>query len=282
MRPVLRVEGTDPVILYNGKEKQLRTEPIYVLDRASGYSDHRVEFGAKTLSSQSSVASSGLISYTKGHGLDSDIAPIGFGHGVSIFTATLRTQQAINGGFAAVIIYSDTNLTEAAGLYNQTEIMVRELPDMPAGQEISLKFKCAVMSGGRSPRYFIQLFDRNGLEIPSNVMAHAWRYYALRDREQLKHILPGYLQQNSGATKGVTPAVMPKPFFPPDIALPKSSVEAVLDISTEGLVTEVNIIGLEPGALHAAITEALEGWLFLPRLEGGNPVAAKVQVPINF
>lgn len=278
MRPVVRVVGTDPVVLYKEKEKRLRIEPIYVLDRTSAYAENLIEFSKKSLASQSSS----WISSTTGTGVDTDIAPFGGDYGVSILRAVLKAQHSVKGGFAAIVIYSDENLTKPVSRYNRTEIIVRDLPDIPAGQDIEIKLKGAVMNGGINSRYFIQLFDQNGLEIPTNVMAHAWRYYDLRDREQLKRILPDYLQKNRGSSRGVTPVIMPKPFLPKDSNPPENPISAIIDISAKGEVTDVEINGLEHGPLHDAITNALEGWLFLPQLNEGTPTATKVQVPIQF
>lgn len=276
--PVVRIQKTNPVILYKGKEKRLRSESRYVFDRASRYSDNRIEFSRKFLGSMST----NWVSYTTGNGLDADMAPLGGDSGTTSFYAILRAQQDVQGGYAAIVVYTDDSLTGPVDRFNRTEIMVSEIPDMPAGEDVSISLKCGIMKGGEGFRYFIQIFDRDGLEIPSNVMAHAWRYYAIRDREQLKRILPDYLQKNREASRGVTPVIMPKPFLPKDYNPPENPISAIIDISAKGEVTDVEINGLEHGPVHTAITDALEGWLFLPQLNEGIATATKVQVPIQF
>ena len=277
MVPVVSMQGTNPIIVVKGEKKRIRTEPTYVFDRASAYADNRIEFSKLSLD-----GASDQYIYITSDDVDADLVPGGLGSGVTYIEATLKSEKALKGGFVAIVIYSLENLTEPASRYNRTEIIVRELPDLPAGQDVEFKFRSKLYDGGIGARYFVQTFNHEGREIPSNVMSKSWRYYSLRDREQLKSILSNYVEKNSGADRGVVPVVMPKPFLPKDTVPPESPLEAILEISAEGLVTKVNLIGLAHGALHSAIADALEGWLFLPRLEGGKPVAAKVQVPIKF
>ena len=49
-----------------------------------------------------------------------------------------------------------------------------------------------------------------------------------------------------------------------------------------GRVSDVEVQGVEDPAIRKSLAAALEGWLFLPKLQAGTPVPTRVQIPLKF
>jgi hypothetical protein len=278
MLPVVRVIGTDPVVMVKGKEKRIRTEPLYLTQRAPGYAAEQVEVAKMSL---------GGVELKQVVTPDEAVtAPsIGPRFGMSYFEATLKAKQTLKDAFAVVMIYSplDFVIQEKYPEANaHAEVIVHALPDLPAGRSVDVKFSAAIPDGKPRLTYFLQIFDRTGSEITTNALPHAWAYYHLRDLFTLKDARAKYIAQAQGAGHSLVPVVMPRPLLPEGTVAPSGNTAAILDVSAEGLVTHVELEGIQDPAAQRATAEALAGWMFLPQLEAGAPVATKVKVPLRF
>ncbi len=278
MLPVVKVIGTDPVVLVDGAEKRIRTEPTYLVQRADhflpGYVTARhVQFGGTELK----VAAAQDAALT-----DNNATPTGRRFGVSYFEGRLTAQQAITGGFVVIVVYSPTGMAAGPSDEGQTQVIVHELPDLPAGQEVEVKISAALPDGQANQTYFFQVFDGHGREVVTSASDLAWKYYALRDRLKLAGVRAQYLEKFHGADHAAVPAVMARPVFSQGAKPPHGEASAVISVSADGVVTNVDVRGVDDPAARADIANALGGWLFLPQLKGGVPVGTKLQVPLEF
>ena len=273
--PVVRVIGTDPVILIEGKEKRIRSEPNYLPSRVDHYAEGSVEvLDASIGLSQLRNALGPLPSQ------DPRAPPMQYG-GRADFKATLRSEMALSGGSIAVILYSPFALADTT-TPPATEIVVRALPDLPANEPVLVEFTSNWLAYGKDKVFFVQLFDREGRELMSNVASEAWTYYAAVERAQLRNTLRKMRPILAGKDLEARPVLTIRPLLPKPVALPKEPVIAQLSVSVEGTVTDVQVGATSPAAVGQAVREALAGWLFIPRMRGGEPVACNVRIPITF
>lgn len=262
--PVVKVIGTDPVVVLNGKEKRIRTQCVFMPQRTGAFGAGYVEIAAKKVSTQAALA------VRQDYGTP----------GTIYFEAELKSADNLHGGYIMIVATKIGSGAYDATLIN-TNFVVRQLPDLPAGMATKMKFQQSLVNGDYNMDHFVQIFDANGREIPTNESAAAWKYYALLELVQLRDALPRYLEQYAGQDHDPFPAVQPRPLLPDRKASLPAGLQATLSVSAQGRVEKVTVAGLDdPGALQA-VTEALEGWLFFPRLTAGQPVPCTVEVTVE-
>lgn len=111
MLPVAHMVDTDPVVLVDGKEKRIRTEPTYLLQPASGYGHAAVHL--------SRISLAGMELKEVYDRDESVVSPSnGPRFGVTYFSCTMTSAQPLQGGFAAVMIYSPGMFAGAPGHFN--------------------------------------------------------------------------------------------------------------------------------------------------------------------
>jgi hypothetical protein len=275
--PVIKVIGTDPVIVVKGKEKRIRSEIRYVPSRMEAYANGSVEIeeasvGKLTLHTHPESATSLLEEEDAGRrGSRSEVK------------VRLRSAAPLVGGMIAVVLYPESTLyTPTAGMGAGAEIEVRALPDLPAGERVTVEFTARSFFYRQDQSFFVQVFDREGQEVLTNVVRKAWPYYAAVERFKLLDTLQHMRKAGERKDMDPRPVLMIRPLLPENAVLPSGAVFAQLSISPEGTVTEINLDPLESTAVSAALREALGGWLFVPRLKAGEPVESTVRVPIGF
>jgi hypothetical protein len=183
----------------------------------------------------------------------------------------LRSAAPLVGGMIAVVLYPESTLyTPTAGMGAGAEIEVRALPDLPAGERVTVEFTARSFSYRQDQSFFVQVFDREGQEVLTNVVRKAWPYYAAVERFKLLDTLQHMRKAGERKDMDPRPVLMIRPLLPENAVLPSGAVFAQLSISPEGTVTEINLDPLESTAFSAALREALGGWLFVPQAEGGR------------
>ena len=261
--PVVKVTRSDPVVVVKGREKRIRYRTVLVPQRVESYGEGYVRFGklyADTI---------------QGAIFTAEVQQQGSIH----FVGVLKSTTTIKRGYIMVGVSNILKAPSEKTLIN-SEFLIRELPDLPAGKETTFEFKNTLQSASRHMDHFVQIFDSNGHEILTNEVEKAWRYYALLEKVQHQGVLKQYFEMYAGKDHQAFPVVRPKPVFPVGTIVP-ADASAIMTISPQGYVADLIINGL-PDPLHKAAIQALEGWLFMPQLEAGKPVASRVQVPILF
>lgn len=276
MLPVVRVIGTDPVVLVDGKEKRIRTEPSYLPQRAEGYSSESVEFHSVSLGGMELKVVADVADEADGR------TTTGPRFGTTYFKASVQSKRTLKGAFMVIVMYSPLAFM-ADSKSTRPEIMVHDLPELPAGQRVSVDFSAAVFDGLPAMQYFIQVFDSTGREIPTALMGEAWKYYRIiEEGVLLPNAIARYREKYKGMNHAAVPMIMPKPYLPDSLTPPKTEVTALMTIAPEGVVRHASLTGVEDAAVEKQILQAMEGWLFLPKLSAGEPVDCIVQVPLRF
>lgn len=272
MLPVVRVTSSGPYVIVDGKEKLIRSSPVYFVQEAAHFSDNFVQTRRGALGGTMKVAT-----------LDGSVMDLSAPHlGNFNFEATLEAKQTIKSGFAVMVFYSDETFDEHAVHAKPAEVFVRDLPELPAGKSVNVKFFAAILPRTMDPRFFVHIFDDSGREVQTSGADHAWRYYALRDRARLARALEKYLAENKGADHAAVPVSTPKPVFKSTAELPKGEVVITLTIEPDGTVSAVDAGNVANDSARNSLVEAMSGWLFLPKLKAGQPVSNYMQVPLQF
>jgi len=263
------------VVLIEGREKRIRTEPNYLPSRVDHYAEGSVEVLEASLEMlRRRIAKESLPAHPEGvwHG--------GYG-GNSDFKVTLRSRVALSGGLIAIVIYSQSALVDSA-IPTAAEIAVRSLPELPANEKVSIAFRSKAFTYRAGQDFFVQVFDREGRELMSNEAPKAWPYYAAMERSQLRDTLRRLKPSFAGKDLEARPVLTIRPLLPKQVARPTDPVMAQLSISAEGTVTDVQVGATTPDLVGQAVREALAGWLFIPRIRKGEPVMSNVRIPITF
>jgi hypothetical protein len=271
MLPVIKVHGDAPVVMVEGKEKRLWTDPVFFVQRAEAFSDNYIDtlgvgLGGKMLLTYDGIPEPAGVTLPS----------------ATEFKANLAAKETLKGGFTVVVVYSPNNPFGDLSPDNRPKLIVHELPDLPAGQTVQVKFTDGDTGRMKNARYFIQFFDATGREVMTPGVEYAWQYYALRDLHKLSIAMGKYLERFKEADHDAVPAIMPKPVFKPGAVLPKGAVTVVLTVEANGTVSAVDAGNIADASARDSLTAALGGWLFLPKLEAGQPVGTSIQVPLKF
>lgn len=269
MLPVVRVTSAGPYVMVDGKEKLVRSSPVYLVQEAGGFSDNFVQSPRGGLGGRVKTEILG------DHGYD----PSRLYMGGLTFSVPLTAEKTIKGGFAVIVFYTEEAFTDHPV---PAEVFVHELPELPAGTPVRVKFNAAVRPHTLEPKFFVQIFESGGREVRTSDAEHAWSYYAQRDRARFARALEKYLEQNKGADHDAVPVSTPKPVFKSTAVLPKGEVVITLTIEPEGTVSSVNAGNVADDSARNSLIEAMSGWLFLPKLKAGQPVSTFMQVPLQF
>lgn len=271
--PVVKVIETDPVVIVDGAEKRIRTQPEYRFDRALSFGPGFVTFSQITFD---------------GIPLEDVNAPkpekpkkyANPNNRVRHFETTVKSKLPLKGGFVAV-----TAFPQGIGYSPLRDTVVHQLPDLAPDQEAKVSFATDMLREGDlhfELNYVVQIFDGNGYEVMTNQLKYASSFFAAGDRLQFLEIAEGYKKKFAGQDHAVAPCVQPPPVFPENYVKPEQPATATLTISAEGAVTSIVIDGLNDAALRQSYMDAFSGWLFLPKLKAGVPVPAKVKIPLQF
>ncbi len=271
--PVVGAVSTDPIVRRNGKEERLRHDPVYFAERAPYYGPGKIVFEA--------VGFGGVFwRGAEGGGIhpDPDREPV---NGVATYIAKLRPDTTLKGAFLAIVV-CNARLLDANAPEQESQIIVRALPDLPAGMTTEVKLDTQLPTRRGKFEYLSLIFAPGGAEIESNLSDRAARYFAAVERAQLAVVLAAYLKRNASANAAVQPVLRIQPLLPAPAALAGKTVTATLTINADGTTENIALpADLDP-VNAPALRAALAGWLFLPKLENGTPVPVRLAIPFKF
>ena len=186
-----------------------------------------------------------------------------------------------HGCFIALIAYDSAFLPDRSALPS-AQIVIHDLPDLVGGKETKINFTSPMFSGLSDFYYFPMIFA-GGFELRTNLNDAAEHYFRQLERVQHASVVTRYREQFPGADRPATPALMIAPAWPAGVGLPTGSTpySAQLWVTAEGLVSEAQITPEIAPPARNELVRALRGWLFLPRLKAGEPVAVRINVPLK-
>lgn len=268
MWPVVEYGVGGCVAIIDGQRKELWRPDGFALQPAPGYSDNFVESPGQL---------GGPVKIEKLGGPHQTQAPDHL-----VLTTTLIARKELYLGFTVVGIYSAAHLSDPPSAANSPALIIEGLPRLPAGQPVEVEINLGVLNPPKDPSYFVLIFDSSGREVITSGVEYAWEYFSLCDRARMKVAQKMYLEKFPGADHNAVPAITPKPVLPAEKMPLPEGLSTVLTITEEGVVSGVEIQGTEDPAIRKALTTALEGWLFLPKLKAGQPVPVKIAIPLKF
>jgi hypothetical protein len=271
--PVWNVAGASPIVDRDGKKTKLRSDAVFFAERAPHYADGDVKIAKLTVNGMALVATVDSMA---------DVARVGgrLG-GTAYFEFTANASVDLKGAFVAVLIYDKGFLTDNR-INPVPEIVVRELPTLFAGEDTKVGFSSPLADPKARPGVLMLVFAAGGGEVQTNFSANAGRYFQRIAQARLAAALPKYLAEPGPLDRAAVPALRFNPILPENVIKPKAPIEAMLAVSEKGWVTEVELPeGIDPG-LATSLRANLQGWMFLPRIVSGTPVATRIKLPLKF
>ncbi len=270
MLPVVKVQETDPYVKVDGELQLVRSTPVYNLEDGDGFGDNFIAAPRGSLGGDLTIR-------VIGHGVRAPFSQ----EGSTSVEVPLTATKTIKMGFAVIVFYSLEQFTHHPTYTVPADVFLHELPELPAGQTVKVKLFVNRLTSLPEPKFFIQIFDDAGREVRTTDADYAWTYYSLRHRHRFATSLGMYLERFKGQDHDAVPAVTPRPVFAPEHAPLNLSGSALLTIREDGSVSEVALQGIDDPYAQRSITEALEGWLFLPKLKAGQPVPVRIAIPLK-
>jgi len=271
--PVWNVAGASPIVDRDGKKTKLRSDAVFFAERAPHYADGDVKIAKLTVNGMALVATVDSMA---------DVARVGgrLG-GTAYFEFTANASVDLKGAFVAVLIYDKGFLTDDR-INPVPEIVVRELPTLFAGEDTKVGFSSPLSDPKARPGVLMLVFAAGGGEVQTNFSANAGRYFQRIAQARLAAALPKYLAEPGPLDRAAVPALRFNPILPENVIKPKAPIEAMLAVSEKGWVTEVELPeGIDP-RLETSLRANLQGWMFLPRIVSGTPVATRIKLPLKF
>lgn len=172
------------------------------------------------------------------------------------------------------------------------QIHVHQIPDLQASQVVTATFSSIISLDPRSTNlpggvsvtfktYFIHPLFSEGREVKTNLPEIAGRYFHHREKLQHRAVLAKWLKQNAKADQPLRPLLQIPPLFDSMEGLPTDAT-ATLSVAPDGTVSEVSLDREFPEDAKKLLHNTLRAWLFMPRIQKGSPVAAKVKLPLRF
>ena len=271
--PVLDVAGASPVVEIGGKKTKLRSDAVFFAERAPHYADGDVRITKMSVNGMALVATVDSMA---------DVSRVGgkLG-GTAYFEFTANASVDLKGAFVAVLIYDQAFLADDR-VNPVTEIVVRELPTLWAGEDTKLTFSSPLSDPKARPGVLMFIFAAGGGEVRTNFSAQTGRYFQRIAQSRLAAALPKYLAEPGPVDRAAVPALRFNPILPENVIKPKAPIDVMLEVSEKGWVTRVELPAEIDPRLATSLRANLQGWMFLPRIVSGTPVATRIKLPLKF
>jgi hypothetical protein len=273
-REVVSVSGTTPRIEIDGKLRSLPYNQRYLPVRADGFAPGGITIsnlrGRSTVTNLLFLGPGGT--RVSGGVIDSR----------SDFEAKLVASQTYDKCYAVLVLF-DQNFLEGSVDYPAWEFVFHAIGTLKTGAEKHVEMSIPMVQEKTRRLGCILLVFCGGLEIRSNLSDSSALLFRRVEVAEHAQLLKNYLQENQGADRPLKPCVRIVPELPKDVqteTLPKL-IHVALVVTAEGTVEYPEIEEELPPAADKAIRRAISDWLFLPRLQAGLPVRAKVTIPIG-
>jgi len=273
--PIVAVEKETAIALVDGQRKKLSSRAALQTIRVSDYAAGRAKLVIGRLSNLQIVTASSEIDGEKVVGTPG--ATVG---GYVEFSATITADRDLKDCYIALVSFA-TGFESGRTEKPESQIRLRQLPDLAAGRATEVKFGTEPFLGdSRKQTVFVLLFS-GAEEVYTGPNAMAWRYFQRREHVLHRAAVNTWLERHRGKDMPIAPALQISPFFVSAVELPKQ-IEAAIDIDANGDVSAVTLPDGLPTAAREPLTTTLRAWRFYPKLVGGVPTPARVRVPLQF
>jgi|HubBroStandDraft_1064217.scaffolds.fasta_scaffold93052_2 hypothetical protein len=277
--PVTAAAGEVPEIEAGGKMSPLKIDAGYQITRAMGYAPGFVRFEDQNASSHVWVNPNQFIGPG---GANSVLAPNGIYAASGEYECTLVSTEALVDCYVAVVFFRDDagGQPEAAA----DAVAFRQVGELTAGRATKVAIHSSYIARpGARVHYFPMLFSK-GLEIRSDQSELEARYFRRGEMIAHEEILQRYQKKYPESDRPAEPYLRFRPELPVGVSrqsLP-SKINAKFVVTETGEVDSVELYPVPDLRVEQEIRRALDGWLFLPRLEKGYPRRTLFEVPLSF
>lgn len=273
--PVVAVEKETAIALVDGQRRKLSARTPLRTDRVPDFGPGRATVALGQLSNLQLVTAATEIDVEKVVGTPG--ATLG---GYMEFAATVTADRDLTDCYVALVSFLSGFVAGAVDKPD-AQIRLRQIPDLAAGRPTEVKFSTEPFLGDARQRTVVVLLFSGAEEIYTGSNTMAWRYFQRREQVLHRAALAAWLGRAAGRDAPPAPALQFPPLFTQSAALP-AGIEAELAVGADG---EVGSVAL-PDGLAADVRDTLErtlrAWRFYPKLVGGQPVPARVRVPLRF
>lgn len=271
--PVVGFNGKKPIVIKNNKEVLFAQKPKFRVGRASQFAAGSVEISHMD----------GVDLYYTG------------------FKLALTSDRDIRGAYAAIVIYDNGFIVRPEANYPATYVYAHALPDLPANKTVKVTLtsphSLAIMMsdkttfddsplklvrGGGYRAFFPLIFTAGGYEIRNNLWPMAAEYFHKIDIVKQRGAAILYQRHYEQADHAPVPFITIPPLLPAGESWPGKPIMVTFELTAEGTVKQVELAPNPSSPVGPAITEALGDWLFMPKLEHGVAVPARVKMPLKF
>ena len=270
--PVVEASGRRAVIEIAGERTTVPKKSEYVIDRGYHYATGEAVFTGAT----KRVTSYSTVDIDSGAG-------IGGTHfrDSKDFNVVLSVSEGHEHAFVAVLFVNSTFL--AGRSKDATSFLyLREIGAIEANK--SKYVEVDVSEFGRfdlARSVAIPIFFDAGREVHSNFSDLLGTYERRRDLAKHRNVLANYTRMNPAGNRESEPYVLCEPARPGNAPFKASRVDVTMQVDADGIVRATAVPAETDPQEALEIRRALQGWLFLPRLEDGKCVPSMCQAVLE-
>lgn len=272
---VVGVSGDNGVVDDKGTQVRLASSAAYEPVRANAFLPGSIEVKGQTASSKQVT---NVYRFSNGSEIRGGIRSEG-----SEYKATIVASQAFPRCYL-VLLFFEEDFLEGLTDNPYSAIAFQNIGDVHAGVETKVNASFGYIDPSRRALGYLPLLFSRGGEIRTNYTDDFSWFFRRVEMVRHKRLVARYLEKNPRTTSPVRPYLRFPPVFPP--GLDRSGIPAQIDVdftvTSEGNVEEVKLPKTAQADALAAIARALQGWLYLPRLDNGQPVDTALSFEFDF
>ena len=160
----------------------------------------------------------------------------------------------------------------------------QRIGDLPAGVETKVTAVFHYVDLHGRWMVYLPLYFSHGAEIRTNHANDTARLF--RRGEMLRHgkLIEAYFQENPRSTLRASPYLRFPPIFPGSVdpATIPSGLKVDFTVGADGTVEDATLTDKVQPEILAGVQRAVQGWLYFPKLESGQPVRSRVSMELDF
>ena len=272
---VVGVDGNYAVADNHGAQLRLPSSATYEPARASGFLPGSIEIKGQAASSSQLRRA---YRFSGGETIDGGVLSEG-----SEYQATVVASQAYPACYL-VLVFFDPGFLDGSADSASAMVAFQSIGDLPAGVETKVKAYYGFLDARSRSMGYIPLYFSHGGEIRTSLAEESARFFRRIELLRHKRMVDLYFQRNPRATLPARPYLRFPPIFPPgtDRASIPDRLEVDFTVSTDGTVEGVTLSKAVQADVLAGIQRTIQGWLYLPKLQNGQPVESATSLVLNF
>jgi hypothetical protein len=279
---VVAADGTFGVVQDQGKRTRLPASATFEPVRAAAFVSGSVEvshlscqgmFELRSVQADGSVVVGGLVSIA------------------AHYRSRVRPSRDVPGCFVAILTF-DPRFLEGKTDESGALLSFQGVGDLAAGVErevdadftFTAKRRPLIEEDDQASIQGLPLFFTQGWEIPSNYSSQIGALFHRVERLRHEKLLAAYLARAGTATAPAKAYLHFPPVFDPGMDRARLPPSCAVDyvVTERGTVEAISTSDPLPPDALGAITRALGGWLYLPRLENGRPARTRISTELDF